>query len=82
MSLDLNAQILQALGASTGSAKKQSDFVNYNLYSKKNDQFLGTCGLLPHTKDAMVSVLSNIFKVEEAGSRSSERPTISTEDII
>ena len=82
MSLDLNAQILQALTGGTSTAKKQSDFVNYNLYSKKNDAFLGTCGLLPHTKDAMLSVLSNIFKVEEAGSRSSERPTISTEDII
>ena len=80
--MDLNAQILQALTGSTNVAKKQSDFVNFNLYSKKNDQFLGTVGLLPHTKDAMVSVLSNIFKVEEAGSRTSERPTISTEDII
>ena len=82
MSLDLNAQILQALTGGTSSAKKQSDFVNYNLYSKKNDQFLGTCGLLPHTKDAMLTVLENIFKVEEAGSRTAERPTISTEDII
>ena len=82
MSLDLNAQILQALTGGTSTAKKQSDFVNYNLYSKKNDAFLGTCGLLPHTKDAMISVLGNIFKVEEAGLRSSERPTISTEDII
>lgn len=79
--MDLNAQILSALtGGNT--AKKTSEFVNYNLYSKKNDAFLATVGLLPHTKDAMLSILGNIFKVEEAGTRKSEREAISTEDII
>jgi len=79
--MDLNAQILQALTGGT-PAKKQSDFINYNVYSKKNDAFLATVGLLPHTKDAMITVLGNIFKVEEAGSRTAERTAISTEDII
>ena len=80
--MDLNAQILSALTDGTQSAKKTTEFVNYNLYSKKNDAFLATVGLLPHTKDAMLSILGNIFKVEEAGSRKSEREVISTEDII
>ena len=79
--MDLNAQILSALtGGNT--AKKTTEFVNYNLYSKKNDAFLATVGLLPHTKDAMLSILGNIFKVEGAGTRKSEREAISTEDII
>ena len=80
--MDLNAQILSALTGGTQSAKKTTEFVNYNLYSKKNDAFLATVGLLPHTKDAMLSILGNIFKVEEAGTRKSEREVISTEDII
>lgn len=79
--MDLNAQILSALtGGNT--AKNKTEFVNYNLYSKKTDAFLATIGLLPHTKDAMLQVLGNIFKVEESGSRKSERETLSTEDII
>ena len=79
--MDLNAQILSALtGGNT--AKKTTEFVNYNLYSKKNVEFLATVRLLPHTKDAMLSILGNIIKVEESGSRKSEREAISTEDII
>lgn len=80
--MDLNAQILSALTGGTQSTKKTTEFVNYNLYSKKNDAFLATIGLLPHTKDAMLQVLGSVFKVEESGTRKSEREAISTEDII
>ena len=80
--MDLNAQILSALTGGNTNAKNKTEFVNYNLYSKKNDAFLATVGLLPHTKDAMLSILGNIFKVEESGTRKSERETLSTEDII
>lgn len=82
MDKDFASQIASMLSSSTTASKKQTEFENYNMYSKKNDAFLGTVGLLPHTKDAMIAVLSNIFKVELAGSRTTERTAITTEDII
>ena len=68
--------------ALNGATKKKSDFINFNLYSKKDDSiFLGTLGLLPNTKEAMLSVLSQTFVIKPAGVKS-ERTVVSASDII
>lgn len=63
--LDLNAQILQALGIFKAPQKQQYQFHKYDLYSRKNsDLFLGEISLPSHTKDAMVEILGRTFIVK------------------